>query len=721
MKKKGNSWFYQFLLYFMLTLCVPLLSIIFVYFYAEGTVRQQILVSTQSNLNQFFSITNSITGEMSDICISIAHSNECVNYSTYANYDSKRAHYQIVKVKDMLYKFLRDNYHDVFVYFPTQNRIISGINASLNTDIYYDTYYSGIDSNVREEFYKMLECDSPKPKFFSLNQGSEDSYLCVAMRRPDYQNPELSYVVVVTLEPGFLNRLIDQEKNASTAMMMFDEDSQILWSSNMEYWTWQLKETETIDEFYEMKMSDEKYMMLIKASEDVAGYYASAIPLSYFWNQLNRMRIICGGSILLCIAASIFVAYRNAARTYRTVNDVVGGLKKKLVNTKSLRRDKVMIELVRGSNESSEKIEEKLSDVGVEFCSNWFMVAVVNTKIEEGHELMSFVLRNVFEELCNKEHKGYVIAGTNQECIILLNPKNDTAEEEVERILLEGELFLNTHYQVKMTLALSELHEGIEEIPLAYKEAGKALRYQYLIEDWTLIKYREIADRRLQYPSSWDSHLFKIIKKYIKEGEKQKTLERFVEELMELCGINESASMETVEIFKMEIANTISRIMAYEGDSSEETRMVTVELLTQSSFRLFKETLIKYLEQFCQREMERSRKNDVCYSAKSYIEKNFADSELSAATIGEILNLSGPYLSRMFKEKYGISILHYITNTRINHAKKLLLESEKSIQEIAEESGFLSSNVFIKSFKKQEGVTPGTYRAWEEDKLKVEE
>lgn len=718
MKRKENNWFHQFLLYFMLTLCVPLLSIIFVYSQAEGTVRREILVSTQSNLNQFFSMTNSITEEMGDICISIAHSNECVNYSAYANYDSKKAHYQIVNVKDMLNKFLRDSYQDVFVYFPTQDRIISGMNASLNTDLYYDTYYSGIDDGVQEEFYKMLECDSSKPKFFSLNQSSEKSYLCVAMKRPDYQNPELSYVVVVMLEPGFLNRMIDQEKNNSTKIMMFDENSKILWSSDRKYSDWELKGTETIDEFYEMKMNGDTYMMLIKESGDVVGYYASAIPLSYFWNRLNRMRLICGGSILLCIAVSIFVAYRNAARTYRTVNHVVGGLQKKLVNTKSLRRDKVMIELIRGNNESLEKLEERISDVGIEFCSDWFMVAVANTKTEDAHELISFVLRNVFEELCNEAHKGYVVIGTNQECIILLNPHNDTEYEEMERILREGERFLNTHYQMEMTLALSNLHEGIEEIPLAYKEAGKALRYQYLMEDRTVIKYGEVAQRRLQSPKSGDSYWFKQVRKYIEEGEKWQTPEQFAEELVESYGISESASMETVESFKLEIVNVLSRIMISEEDSSEESRKVTVELLTQSNFRLFKKTLVKYLEQFCQKEKERNRQNDVCCSAKNHIEKNFADPELSATVIGETLNLSGPYLSRMFKEKYGVSILHYIANTRIDHAKKLLLESEKSIQEIAEESGFLSSNVFIKSFKKQEGVTPGTYRSWEEEKLK---
>ena len=80
------------------------------------------------------------------------------------------------------------------------------------------------------------------------------------------------------------------------------------------------------------------------------------------------------------------------------------------------------------------------------------------------------------------------------------------------------------------------------------------------------------------------------------------------------------------------------------------------------------------------------------------------------------MQITASYLSRMFRERYGVSILNYISETRIKSAKKALCETKKSIYEIAEENGFLSSNVFIKAFKKQEGITPGAYRELENSK-----
>ena len=74
------------------------------------------------------------------------------------------------------------------------------------------------------------------------------------------------------------------------------------------------------------------------------------------------------------------------------------------------------------------------------------------------------------------------------------------------------------------------------------------------------------------------------------------------------------------------------------------------------------------------------------------------------------MNISASYLSKLFTEKYGVSIPDSLSQIRIQNSKKMLKDTSKSIKEIAQENGFLSSNVYIKVFKRWEGVTPGVYR-----------
>ena len=72
--------------------------------------------------------------------------------------------------------------------------------------------------------------------------------------------------------------------------------------------------------------------------------------------------------------------------------------------------------------------------------------------------------------------------------------------------------------------------------------------------------------------------------------------------------------------------------------------------------------------------------------------------------------LSKFYLSKRFREQYGITISDYVLDLRIHHAKELLRFSELSLDEIAAECGFYDLPYFSRKFKKTEGITPSAYR-----------
>ena len=61
-------------------------------------------------------------------------------------------------------------------------------------------------------------------------------------------------------------------------------------------------------------------------------------------------------------------------------------------------------------------------------------------------------------------------------------------------------------------------------------------------------------------------------------------------------------------------------------------------------------------------------------------------------------------------DEIGVNFLTYLTNIRMEHAKKLLLSTSLSIAEVSEQSGYGDYRVFTKVFKKSEGITPSQYR-----------
>lgn len=92
-----------------------------------------------------------------------------------------------------------------------------------------------------------------------------------------------------------------------------------------------------------------------------------------------------------------------------------------------------------------------------------------------------------------------------------------------------------------------------------------------------------------------------------------------------------------------------------------------------------------------------------------YLQENLAE-EMSLSVLAEEFHLNPQYISQLFKNEIGVNFLAYLTNIRMEKAKKLLLSTALSVAEIAEQSGYGDYRVFTKVFKKNEGITPSQYR-----------
>ncbi len=98
---------------------------------------------------------------------------------------------------------------------------------------------------------------------------------------------------------------------------------------------------------------------------------------------------------------------------------------------------------------------------------------------------------------------------------------------------------------------------------------------------------------------------------------------------------------------------------------------------------------------------------------KLYIMQNLNWQQLGLPAIAAHFGFSEDYLSKLFKRETGENISSYITCLRLNHACRLLKNTQLTISEIALACGYSSSNYFCRSFKKQLDLTPNEYRLHE--------
>ena len=92
-----------------------------------------------------------------------------------------------------------------------------------------------------------------------------------------------------------------------------------------------------------------------------------------------------------------------------------------------------------------------------------------------------------------------------------------------------------------------------------------------------------------------------------------------------------------------------------------------------------------------------------------YLQEHLSE-EMSLSVLAEEFHLNAQYISELFKSEIGVGFLAYLTNIRMEKAKKLLLSTQLSVAEVAEQSGYGDYRVFTKVFKKAEGITPSQFR-----------
>lgn len=94
---------------------------------------------------------------------------------------------------------------------------------------------------------------------------------------------------------------------------------------------------------------------------------------------------------------------------------------------------------------------------------------------------------------------------------------------------------------------------------------------------------------------------------------------------------------------------------------------------------------------------------------KDYLDQHYQD-KITLEGLADLFYINKFYLTRIFKEQFGLSVNNYLQMQRITHAKQLLRFTELPIEKIGQECGMADANYFSRVFKKVEGMTPGEFR-----------
>ena len=264
---------------------------------------------------------------------------------------------------------------------------------------------------------------------------------------------------------------------------------------------------------------------------------------------------------------------------------------------------------------------------------------------------------------------------------------------------------------ITTTIAISRRNKSVYEIKRGYVEAHKAYLKKVLSKGNHIIKYDELSsgDKDFVYPMELEKELVDAV--YNRNMELATTKLKDIFEV--IVGQNYHA-MKNVHRMMIELVTQINRLL-YDvenevvnvlGEGYDPIQDIhsldTIDALYEYVNTIITKTIVHL-------DSKQDRSDSNIKKAIKYMEKHY-DRDISVEDVAQYIHLSNNYFSQLFKNETGQSYIEYLTNMRMDKAKKLLKHKGLKILEVAQKVGYHDSKYFSQVFKKEVGMTPSEYR-----------
>jgi AraC-like DNA-binding protein len=252
---------------------------------------------------------------------------------------------------------------------------------------------------------------------------------------------------------------------------------------------------------------------------------------------------------------------------------------------------------------------------------------------------------------------------------------------------------------------------SVEEIPNSYVGAVELSRYRLVFSDRQLITSADgILESRAdyEYPIDIEKRILDQIalghkddvRTQLDEFSRHVSRFRYNEILLSLTQLVLMISRRAYRSIEMSIQEQWARMVSEQRLTESKTLVEVFDWISEASSRIIDDS----------QQRRGTEHAEIAKRVRHAIDEGYADSSLCAATLADDIGLSTNYLRSIFKSSVGVSMSDYIARTRFEHAKELLLSTDRSAKEIAMMCGFCNADYFYHSFRKRTGESPSRFR-----------
>ncbi|THF83489.1 helix-turn-helix domain-containing protein [Cohnella fermenti] len=562
-----------------------------------------------------------------------------------------------------------------------------------------------------------------------------------------------------------LERNEQAESNASDTIMVLDESYRILLHPSREL-IGQPAAAAGFDDTarlsspsgqFQARVNDRSYAVSYYKSPYNGWTYLSLTSISSLTRESNKIGLYTLGVCLFILLLTTLLAWFGSRRMYSPIEKLLRMINERLPETKRRRADEFqmigeqfsrlfqsnslledqarqhlkqartfyLVRAYQGQTKLSE-LTARLSGFGCgDRLGEWRQMAVMTLQLDSLEQtryerrdvdLLLFAVHNMIEELLPPDRRFDPVA--IDQTVVLLYGSPDA-----ERGSFNAELYSVTEHlqsQIRSFLGLSVSigmslpFESIKQLPIAYREGLDALKHRLKLGEGIVVQYEQLNSGkhyvRINYPAHSESELIDAIK--LADADKAREAlgvfmsKVFAEEMTpQEYQIPLARLLNSLIMVTQESGIGIGKLSQGQGTLYEE--MIGLGTVPDIEGWFWHSAIQPMLRVFADRQS--SQYQNISEKIIDLVQKHY-DTDLSLEECASRLNYNGNYLSSVFRKETNVSFSEYLAAYRFNMAKKWLADTDMPIKDIAARLRYNNPQNFIRSFRKQEGMTPGQYR-----------
>lgn len=384
-------------------------------------------------------------------------------------------------------------------------------------------------------------------------------------------------------------------------------------------------------------------------------------------------------------------------------------------------REKYITGLLKGNDNN----EDKERSTGIlDFGYPYFLCAVsvidrykdflAAYPKEQRYYIKTWILR-IFEEVLNQQRfKCYGILLDNEKIAMIINTQEQDYEANLVEIQGCFELVSSEVSKIMdntLSISIGSVKEREEDIKISMSEAMDFLKLKLVYGHGSIITFQEgrIDERKYSYPFALEKHIINNVSL----GSKEDILSSLTEFFDNIKDNNELSYDNIVLMLNQLLASAVRFLLdsnisisdVFGNDVNIHRQLLDNETLDDVGI-WFARIFLRIMEYLKKLKVENKKYIDLVID---YIHVNYK-TDIDINALAEQVGISYSQLRRVFLSETGQNMVEYINGLRIEEAKRLLRQTNSSIQEIAVSLGYNNDRSFNRFFKKYEGITPGEFR-----------